>query len=163
MSTEVLPEIINLFEIAKSIISKSEEQHKIKQKEFDTFIKDKETYLNNLIELNKKLEEEKKDFLKVSFVNKWRKENEDVKNKYDSLISSHEDLTKTNKNLNFVLDKMTQEKIKLLEDRENRKLVDASTQCDLIHIKTSKGIYTLKENILFSHAGKEIGNIVSSE
>ena len=205
MTTEILPEVSNLLEIVKSIISKAEENQRTKLNDFNVFMKDKESRLENLTEQNKKLEEEKKDFLKVSFVNKWIKENEELKIKFESIFSSHESLKKVNKKLNFVLDQMTEEELKKQElhkqelhkqelhkqephkqephkqephkqelhkqeqqkpaekNKQTKTTVDASTQCDFIHIKTNKGLlYVLKEDTLFTHdTGKEIGSVVS--
>jgi len=150
MSLNISNQLDHLFESAKGIISNYEEQTLEKQKQMNDTLREKNDYLQNVLALNNKLEEEKKDFLKVSFVHKWKTKADESDQKYEKLNVAHQKLIESNKFLNFNLDKIT--------EKNFIQTCDKSTQCDFIQIETSKGAkYVLKGNILLNEAGKEIG------
>jgi hypothetical protein len=150
MSVNICGQIDLLFESARCIISKYENETLEKQKQMNLTLLEKNDYLNNVITLNKNLEEDQKDFLKVSFVQKWKTKVEELDKKYEALSIAHEEVIKANKFLNFNLDKITEEK------KEQKR--DIGTQSDYIQILTSKGArYILKGDKLYSESGKEIG------
>jgi hypothetical protein len=95
-----------------------------------------------------------KDFLKVSYANKWKKQVEETQKQLDDLENKYRETLNANRMLNKSLEELSDEKTEVISKS------DASTQTDTIKIATKKTNYYLVENELHTEDKKVIGSIV---
>ena len=117
---------------------------------YETTLKEKDTTINALKELNSKLKSEMDDFLKVSFAARWKNKSEQLEKQNIYLEDKISRLTTTNEKLNYKLDKLTQKN-------------DQTIQTDVctLTIQTNKGaIYRLKDELLINSSGQVSGKVI---
>lgn len=125
--------------------------------ELEKTLETKNDLIDTQNDLNNRLKEEMKDFLKVSYANKWKKQVEETQRHLDDLENKYRETLNANRMLNKSLEE--------LSDRKASEVVepissDASTQTDVIKIATKKTNYYLVENELQTEDKKAIGSIV---
>ena len=139
--------------LIQSILSTIQNHEKQTSEELENFkkvLKEKEITILELRELNSKLKSEMEDFLKVSFASRWKKKSEELEKKNIYLEDKIHKLTTTNQELNYKLDKMSEQKDVTIQ----------TDQCTLT-IKTNKGsIYSLTDNKLLTAAGVIAGTVI---
>jgi Mg2+ and Co2+ transporter CorA len=124
--------------------------------ELEKTLETKNDLINTQNDLNNRLKEEMKDFLKVSYANKWKKQVEETQKQLDDLENKYRETLNTNRMLNKSIEELSDEKT----SNEAISKSDASTQTDTIKIATKKTNYYLVENELQTEDKKVIGSIV---
>jgi prophage DNA circulation protein len=143
--------------------------------------------LENVTYEKKKLENEIRDLLSVSYVQKWKKQLEELQKDHEVLAEIKRELDRKikllksevdnlkhcaeiespNQNLENLLKSVKLENISLkIQKSEILEKLEKSetTETSAITIETKKGqFYILKDNKLFNDKNKEIGNIVTNK
>tara|TARA_Y100000389_G_scaffold181390_1_gene196944 strand:- start:13 stop:471 length:459 start_codon:yes stop_codon:yes gene_type:complete len=127
-----------------------------KIRELEKTLETKNDLIDTQNDLNNRLKEEMKDFLKVSYANKWKKQVEETQKQLDDLENKYRETLNANRMLNTSLEKLSDEKT----SNEAISKSDASTQTDTIKIATKKTNYYLVENELQTEDKKVIGSII---
>jgi Mg2+ and Co2+ transporter CorA len=122
--------------------------------ELEKTLETKNDLIDTQNDLNNRLKEEMKDFLKVSYANKWKKQVEETQKQLDDLENKYRETLNANRMLNKSLEELSDEKTEVISKS------DASTQTDTIKIATKKTNYYLVENELHTEDKKVIGSIV---
>lgn len=149
MEKQVLPIVENFM----NILREYENQTNRRLSEYEKSVEIKDNLIKTKDELNKRLTEEMNDFLKVSFASKCVNKVEELEIEIKKHESKNEELQRTNKQLNGILDNLTKKNFQ-----------DTSTQTDDIHITTKKGNYVIIENELRNASDmKTIGQINSKK
>tara|TARA_Y100000389_G_C17440478_1_gene508268 strand:- start:104 stop:550 length:447 start_codon:yes stop_codon:yes gene_type:complete len=114
-------------------------------------LNEKNKQIDILEELCRKQKEEMEDFLKVSFANRWKKKAEELEKQKNHIENKLDNLQRTNDKFNHHLDKKTN-------------LISVSTQThnECIEIETKKGKYVLRDGLLLTEEGKEVGRVTES-
>lgn len=123
--------------------------------ELEKTLETKNDLIDTQNDLNNRLKEEMKDFLKVSYANKWKKQVEETQKQLDDLENKYRETLNTNRMLNKSLEELSDEKTSEVISKS-----DASTQTDTIKIATKKTNYYLVENELQTEDKKVIGSII---
>jgi capsular polysaccharide biosynthesis protein len=124
--------------------------------ELERTLEAKNDLIDTQNDLNNRLKEEMKDFLKVSYANKWKKQVEETQKQLDDLENKYRETLNTNRMLNKSIEELSDEKT--LNEAISKS--DAYTQTDTIKIATKKTNYYLVENELQTEDKKIIGSIV---
>jgi small-conductance mechanosensitive channel len=124
--------------------------------ELEKTLETKNDLIDTQNDLNSRLKEEMKDFLRVSYANKWKKQVEETQRQLDDLENKYRETLNANRMLNKSLEELSDEKT----SDEVISKSDASTQTDVIKIATKKTNYYLVENELQTEDKKVIGSIV---
>jgi Mg2+ and Co2+ transporter CorA len=122
--------------------------------ELEKTLETKNDLIDTQNDLNNRLKEEMKDFLKVSYANKWKKQVEETQKQLDDLENKYRETLNANRMLNKSLEELSDEKTEVISKS------DASTQTDTIKIATKKTNYYLVENELHTEDKKVIVSIV---
>lgn len=122
--------------------------------ELEKTLETKNDLIDTQNDLNNRLKEEMKDFLKVSYANKWKKQVEETQKQLDDMENKYRETLNANRMLNKSLEELSDEKIEVISKS------DASTQTDTIKIATKKTNYYLVENELQTEDKKVIGSVV---
>tara|TARA_B100000497_G_C7460076_1_gene284413 strand:- start:17 stop:475 length:459 start_codon:yes stop_codon:yes gene_type:complete len=124
--------------------------------ELEKTLETKNDLINTQNDLNNRLKEEMKDFLKVSYANKWKKQVEETQKQLDDLENKYRETLNTNRMLNKSIEELSDEKT--LNEAISKS--DSFTQTDTIKIATKKTNYYLVENELQTEDKKVIGSII---
>lgn len=124
--------------------------------ELEKTLETKNDLIDTQNDLNNRLKEEMKDFLKVSYANKWKKQVEETQRQLDDLENKYRETLNANRMLNKSLEELSDEKT----SDEVISKSDASTQTDVIKIATKKTNYYLVENELQTEDKKVIGSVI---
>jgi len=124
--------------------------------ELEKTLETKNDLIDTQNDLNNRLKEEMKDFLRVSYANKWKKQVEETQRQLDDLENKYRETLNANRMLNKSLEELSDKKT----SDEVISKSDASTQTDVIKIATKKTNYYLVENELQTEDKKVIGSIV---
>lgn len=130
-----------------------------KIEELEKTLETKNDLIDTQNDLNNRLKEEMKDFLKVSYANKWKKQVEETQKQLDDLENKYRETLNANRMLNKSLEELSNEKTSDKKTEVTSK-ADASTQTDTIKIATKKTNYYLVENELQTEDRKVIGSII---
>ena len=127
--------------------------------ELERTLETKNDLINTQNDLNNRLKEEMKDFLKVSYANKWKKQVEETHKQLDDLEKKYRETLNVNQMLNKSLEELSNAEV-TEPISEPMAMSDASTQTDIIKIATKKTNYYLVENELQTEDKKIIGNVI---
>lgn len=135
-----------------------------KIEELEKTLETKNDLIDTQNDLNNRLKEEMKDFLKVSYANKWKKQVEETQKQLDDLENKYRETLNANRMLNKSLEELSNEKTSDKKTSDKKTEVtsksDASTQTDTIKIATKKTNYYLVENELQTEDKKVIGSVI---